>query len=151
MDRELDFSAPLHVKRFNSCSLPPLSFSHFPHLSLSFVLPCLLCIILLITNLLFNSWPCPIFPSVRCAVAFHSLLDVSLLPIFSFSLSHFHFFFWPFHSLLQVGFPLIKTRRGLHFCVQLTKPSSLRWITCSPFLSVCTPSTSIPDSRGCRL
>lgn len=81
------------------------------YLCLLFPPPCLLCIILFIRSC-FLIPDVSYFPSLARAVAFHSLLDVSLLPIFFFSLSHSQFLFiylffgpftlcsrWDFHWL----------------------------------------------------
>lgn len=135
-----------HVKWSNSCCLLPFFLSHFQHLSPSFILSCLLCVIR----------GCFLIPDTsHCGpllwLSFHSLLDVFLLQIFCFSPSGSLSIFWLFQRRLQVEFPLIKTRRGLPFCVHLTKPSSGRWITRSPFLSVHSLFTSILHSPGCRL
>lgn len=113
----------------------------------------------LITNLLFNSWPCPIFLPVRYAVAFHSLLDVSLLPIFSFSLSHFHFFFffgpftlcsrWDFHWLkpdvpctfVSNQAQLTKTNHLQSFSISLHSFHIHPWLSWLPALKWNEPQT----------
>lgn len=93
---------------------------------------------------LFNSWHLSFWSSLEALLSFPAWC---LSQMFCFSLSRFlifFFFFCLFQPLLQVEFPLIKTRRSLHFCVHLTKPSSGRRITCSPLLSVHSLSTPIP-------
>lgn len=121
---------PAYVKWFNSCCPLPLFLSYYHDLSLSLILSHLRCIFLI-------SRGCLLIPNISLRWA---TLLFRLLMSPSYKLSAFHratlfqiFFLKLFQSLLQVEYPLIKTRRGLHSRVRLTKPSSRRWITCSAF------------------
>lgn len=125
-----------YVKWSNSCCLLHFFLSHFQSLSLSFIrsnLPCIL-----------NIRNCYIIPDISHfgALLWHSYLSsLSLTNLLLFQM------FWLFQPLLQVEFSSIKTRRGLHSCVHLTKPSSGRWIACSFSISHTHPSLLTVESK----
>ena len=126
----VSFTSSCHTFEFISVLYSPLFTVHHPYHD----------------KLLFNSWRLSFWSSLVALLSFPAWCLSYKFSAFLWAAFSFLFLFFHFQPLLQVEFPLIKTRRSLHFCVHLTKPSSGRWITCSPLLSVHSLSTSIPLS-----